>query len=154
MAYNYQAGTAIQVVSNNITMSPGRNQTTSQNYTLIQGTNTNITIQQNNSKLWITGYIQGWGNGGNGANMAFILNGTTAGVNGGNGDGWCRALNGANGNRSWNIGRMMMWDHGLPEGSTITIGMALGAWTSPSHSAGWDTHPSYFNVTVIELEGL
>jgi hypothetical protein len=67
MAYNYQAGTAIQVVSNNITMSPGRNQTTSQTYTLIPGTNTNITIQQNNSKLWISGYIQGWGNGGNGA---------------------------------------------------------------------------------------
>ena len=154
MAYNYQAGSAIQVVHNNIVMPPGPNTSSSQAYTLIPGTNTNITIQQANSKLLITGYIQGWGNSGNGGNMAFILNGTVAGVNGGSGDTWCRALNGGNGNRSYNIGRLMMWNHNLPEGSVVTIGMALGSWTTVNISAGWTTHPSYFNVTIMELEGV
>lgn len=154
MAYSYETGPAIQVVNNNITVSPGAFYTTSQTYTKIPGTDTNITILKTGSLLYIQGYIQGWGNTGNGGNMAFILNGTTAALGGGSGDGWCRALNGGSGSRSYNIGRTMIWNHGLPEGSPITIAMALGSWTTANISAGWTSHPSFFNVSIIELEGV
>lgn len=154
MAYNYETGTALQVIHNNIVVPSGGSSTTSAyTYTAIPGSTTTLTISKTGSTLYLQCYVNGWGNGGNGANIAFRLNGTVAGnSSSGNGDQWCRAINGGNANRSYNIGRSMMWKHGIASGSTVTVDLMLGTWSTAGVYAGWSSHQTYFNVTIMELD--
>ena len=150
MAYNYETGTGLQVIHNNIAFPAGGSTTPAYTYTDIPGTNTTLTVSKAGSTLYLQCYVNGWGNGGNGANIAFKINGTIAGnSNSGNGDTWCRAINGGDGSRSYNIGRAMLWTHGLQAGAQITTNICLGTWSSAGVYAGWGSYPTFFNVTLI-----
>lgn len=155
MAKNYSAGRVLQVVANNMPNANGyKIQGGAQEYADIPAADTSITLKSSTSHLYITGYVQGWGNTGNGANMTFKLNGTYAGTTGSNGDTWCRAINGADSDRSFNISRQMFWTHGLDAGTTITISMGFSCWTTNECYAGWSSHPSWFQLTIMEMEAL
>jgi hypothetical protein len=154
MAYNYTTNGALQVVHKNVSFGPGGTGTSAYAYTDIPGTDLTITLKEANSILYLQCYVQGWGNGGNGGNIAFKINGVVAGnSSSSNGDQWSRALNGGTGNKSWNIGRAMMWKPNLNAGSNVSIILTLGTWSTAGINAGWSTHPSFFNVTAIELKG-
>ncbi len=153
MAYTYETGAALQVVHNNIIFPIGGSTTSAYTYTDIPGTSTNLTIKKTGSTLYLQCYVNGWGNGGSGGNIAFKVNGVIAGSSTpGNGDSWCRALNGGSGSRSYNIGRAMLLKHGVTAGSSVSVNICLGTWQTAAIYAGWTSYPTYLNVTVIELD--
>jgi hypothetical protein len=153
MAYNYETGSALQVIHTNVAFPIGGSTTSAYTYTDIPGTNATLTVSKTGSTLYLQCYVNGWGNGGSGGNIAFKINGTIAGSSSsGNGDSWCRALNGASGNRSYNIGRAMLYKHGLQAGSQISVNLCLGTWNVAGIYAGWTSHPTFLNLTLIELD--
>jgi hypothetical protein len=153
MAYNYETGTALQVIHNNISVATSYT-TPAYTYTEIPGTTTTLNVLAAGSTLYLQCYVNGWGNTGNGVNIAFKINGSVAGSsNSSNGDSWCRAINGGTSGRSYNVGRSMLYKHGLQAGSQITVSLMLGTWsTGNGIYAGWSNYQTYFHVTLIELD--
>jgi hypothetical protein len=151
MAYTYSAGSALQVVHNNVTVNTAYG-STAYTYVDIPGTSITLTTKGTGSLIHLQCYVNGWGSGGNGVNIAFKLNGVVAGnSSSSNGDTWCRAINGGTAGRSWNVGRSMLWQHGLSLGSTATISLVMGTWSVAGVSAGWSSYQTYFHVTATEL---
>lgn len=150
MAYTYSTGPALQVVHNNISLATGQ-ASTAYAYVDIPGTATTITLKGNNSVLYLQTYVNGWGNGGNGVNIAFKINGVVHANSSSSGDQWCRAINGGTANRSWGIGRIYLCKPGLSIGNTVTVGLMLGTWSTAGVHAGWSSYQTYFHTTIIEL---
>jgi len=123
---------------------------TGSTYSIITNSTSNVIIEKTGSILVLNGYCQGWGNSCNGLNVVFVLNGNIDGTNGGSGDSWSGSNNGFN--SSFGLHISTTWQHNLPAGTTITIGMAGGTWNSGQAFTGWSSWSSIHSWQCFECD--
>jgi hypothetical protein len=141
----------LQVVENTIPFPNGTYLLTSaqQTYQLIPNTTKSFQIKQTGSTLVLQAYVCGYSSNSNGTNMTFRVNGVLYGTNGGSGDTWSRAHNGWS--ASMNIGRILTINHGLTAGSTCTVELMGGVWSSGSTYFGYPGYNTYMGWVAMEM---
>ena len=137
MAHQYpQGGRCLQQVTHQVWERRNPTGQSTYNYNKIDGSNKSFAIKETGSILIVESYMQGWQggsssgldgtiywNGGSGDNV--LGRGSSS-----NGNGWSRAGNGGDSYRSFNIARIHSIEHGLTAGTTIEIGLMIGAWST------------------------
>lgn len=133
MAFDFsKAGRCLQVVWNQSFLRQSPTGQSTYTYVEIANTTKSFTIKETGSLIIVESYTQGYmGGSTSGNNCTIRWNDNILGRgSSSNGDGWTRSGNGGDATRSWSNGRIHCIDHGLTAGSTITITLMHGAWST------------------------
>lgn len=127
-----KAGRCLQVVVNQSFLFQAGTGQSAYAYVEIPNTTNSFFIKETGSLIIVESYTQGWMGGSTGGNSCTISwNGNILGRgSSSNGDGWSRSGDNGDANRSWSNGRIHHIDHGLTAGSTMTIKLWHGAWST------------------------
>ena len=126
-------------------------------YTYVTTTNGTLSITSKlaNSKFLVHFFGQGYLNATSGANIGLsrTIGGSTTrlvGVDGGSGDTWMGAGNGA-GTNSWAIGKNYLDSPAQPAGTVITYNLLLGLWSAGTVYLNYTLYGGYATITITEI---